>query len=32
MLFDPQGDKMAISSIGGAAAGWPDVTLEKCTG
>lgn len=32
MLFDPQENKMAISSIGGAATGWPDVTLEKCTG
>jgi len=32
MLFDPQGDKLGISSIGGAAAGWPDVTLDICPG
>jgi hypothetical protein len=32
MLFDPQGDKLGISSIGGAATGWPDVTLDICPG
>ena len=33
MLFDPQDNgKLGISSLGGAATGWPDVTLEKCTG
>lgn len=32
MLFDPQGNKLGISSIGGPAAGWPDVTLELCPG
>lgn len=32
MLFDPMDDKLAISSIGGAAAGMPDVTLERCRG
>ncbi|HEY4266046.1 MAG TPA: hypothetical protein VGM72_12065, partial [Micropepsaceae bacterium] len=32
MLFDPMGDKLGISSIGGAAASWPDVTLELCPG
>jgi hypothetical protein len=32
MLFDPMGDKMAVSSIGGPATGWPDVTLELCPG
>jgi len=32
MLFDPQGDKLGISSIGGAATGWPDVTLDLCPG
>jgi hypothetical protein len=32
MLFDPMGDKLAISSIGGAATGWPDVTLDLCPG
>jgi hypothetical protein len=32
MLFDPQGDRLSISSIGGAANGWPDVMLEKCSG
>ena len=30
MLFDPMDAKLAISSIGGPAAGWPDVTLERC--
>jgi hypothetical protein len=32
MLFDPQGNKLNISSIGGAATGWPDVTLDLCPG
>jgi hypothetical protein len=32
MLFDPMGDKLAISSIGGAATGWADVTLDLCPG
>jgi hypothetical protein len=32
MLFDPQGDKLSISSIGGAATGWADVTLDLCPG
>jgi hypothetical protein len=32
MLFDPMGDKLGISSIGGAATGWPDVTLDLCPG
>jgi hypothetical protein len=33
MLFDPMDDgKLGISALGGPAAGWPDVTLEKCTG
>jgi len=32
MLFDPQGDKLGILSLGGAAAAWPNVTLEKCNG
>src|SRR5262249_1643352 len=30
MLFDPQGEKLGISSIGEPAIGWPDVTLELC--
>jgi hypothetical protein len=30
MLFDPMGETLAISSIGGAATGWPDVTLARC--
>src|SRR5258705_9687382 len=30
MLFDPMGDRLAISSIGGAATGWPDVRLDLC--
>ena len=33
MLFDPQDNgKLGISSLGGGATGWPDVTLEKCSG
>jgi hypothetical protein len=32
MLFDPMDEKLTISSIGGAATGWPDVTLEFCPG
>ena len=32
MLFDPMGEKLSISSIGGAAAGWPDVMLDRCPG
>jgi len=33
MLFDPQDNgKLGISSLGGPATGWPDVTLEKCSG
>jgi hypothetical protein len=32
MLFDPMENKLAISSIGGVANGWPDVTLELCPG
>lgn len=32
MLFDPMDNKLAISALGGPAAGFPDVTLEKCTG
>jgi hypothetical protein len=32
MRFDPQGDRLAISSIGGTATGWPDVALELCPG
>jgi hypothetical protein len=32
MLFDPQGDKLGILSLGGVAASWPNVTLEKCAG
>jgi hypothetical protein len=33
MLFDPQdGQKLGISPLNGPAAGWPEVTLEKCTG
>ena len=30
MLFDPMGDKLGISSIGGVATGWPDVVLDRC--
>ena len=33
MLFDPQdGIKLGVSPLNGPAAGWPEVTLEKCTG
>jgi hypothetical protein len=32
MLFDPQGDRLGISPIGGPAAGWPEMTLELCPG
>ena len=32
MLFDPMDNKLSISSIGGPAAGWPDVTLDRCPG
>jgi hypothetical protein len=32
MLFDPMDNKLGISSIGGAATGWPDVTLDLCPG
>lgn len=32
MLFDPQGERLGISAIGGVARGWPDVTLELCQG
>ena len=33
MLFDPQdGAKLGVSPLNGPAAGWPEVTLEKCTG
>ena len=33
MLFDPQdGQKLGISPLNGPAAGWPETTLEKCSG
>jgi hypothetical protein len=33
MLFDPQeAGKLGVSPLNGPAAGWPEVTLEKCTG
>ena len=33
MLFDPQeAGKLSVSPLNGPAAGWPEVTLEKCTG
>lgn len=33
MLFDPaEAGKLGVSPLNGPAAGWPEVTLEKCTG